>query len=169
MLSPLGYGSNTNTIPYLVRSTSIPDSSIEEAVIPFPGIPYKMAGTRTYGDWTVSFNIDTEGILLDNFHNWHDLMYDKNHLSTSPKSYMRNQQLYLIDGRGYTTRKFELYNAWPKSIGAVGLDYSSGDIATMDVTFSYQYYKTGYVGDEKSSLLTAAVNRLTGSALSVFQ
>lgn len=131
-----------SVIPYLVKSTSIPDSSFEEIVVPYPGISFKMAGTRNYGDWTLSFNVDEDGTLLQSFHGWHDLIYDSDtHSQISAKNYMKNQTLFLLDGNGVSTEQITLYGAWPKSVGAVGLDYASSDIATIDVTFSYQYYK----------------------------
>lgn len=131
----------TDRIPYMVRSTSLPDSTFEEIAIPYPGLTFKMAGTRSYGDWSISFNVDNKGILLKNFHMWHDVIYSGNaHTQESFGSYRADQQLFLLDGFGKRTHEITLISAWPKSISAIGLDYASTDIATMDVTFSYQYF-----------------------------
>ena len=145
LLSPFGFGSSIagNYLPYLVKSTSVPESTFEEITIPFPGHPFKMAGQRSYADWQITFNVDEKGRVLKDLNNWHDLIYDAStNTSSSPNQYMRDQHLFLVDGLGEDIVWYKLINAWPKAIGAVGLDYASSDIATVDVSFSYQYYIT---------------------------
>jgi hypothetical protein len=136
---------NSSDFKYYVRSTSLPDSSFEEVVIPYAGISYKMAGTRNYGDWAVSFNIDGDSKILKELHKWHNQIYgisEYKHSANSPKSYMRDQEMSLINGNGNGKIKYKLYNAWPKTIGAVTLDYASSEVSTVDVTFSYQYFSS---------------------------
>lgn len=167
MLEPLGYNPN-NTIPYLVRATNRPDSTFEEVVIPFPGLPIKMAGARTFGDWGVSFNVDAEGNLIHAFNNWHDLIFDVfTQKPASRSEYTKDQQLFLLDNNGMATDCITLHDAWPKAIGQIALDYSSSDLATMDVTFSYDYYTIVDIREDISStrgILQAAINKVTGSA-----
>ena len=128
MLAPLGYGANSNIFPYLVRATNLPDSTFEEVIIPFPGIPIKMAGTRTFGDWTVSFNVDSDGKLIHAFNKWHNLIYDaEKQIPTSKQQYARKQQLFILDNYGSATEQIDLFDAWPKAIGQVTFDYSSSD------------------------------------------
>lgn len=166
-----GYGSNADVFPYLVRSTSLPDSSLEEIQVAYPGHPFKMAGGRSYGDWQVSFNVDEKGKILQVFNRWHNLIYDPVSQSASePETYMVNQQLFLIDGTGEATVGYTLVNAWPKAISQTGLDYASSDIATVDVTFSYQFFqlhKMDVETDAQKKILKSAFNRLTGSAFSL--
>lgn len=173
LLSSYGFGSDRtlkNYMPYLVKSGSLPDSSIEEMSIPYPGHPFKMAGTRSYGDFQVTFNIDEQGILLADLNMWFDKIYNPIGQSPySPMEYMRDQQLFLIDGSGNDIVKYTLHQAWPKQLGSVSLDYASTEIATIDVTFSYQYYTMLTYTPEKGTtdLLRSAFNKLTGSAMSI--
>lgn len=168
MLSPLGYNSNDNVFPYLVRATNLPDSTFEEIVVPFPGLPIKMAGTRTFGDWTVSFNVDSEGKLIKAFNSWHNLIFNaETQTPTSKKQYAKNQQLFILDNYGMATECIELFDAWPKAVGQVTFDYSSSDLATMDVTFSYDRYTiTDKRSDDSATkgILQAAISKVTGSA-----
>lgn len=168
MLSPLGYNSNDNVFPYLVRATNLPDSTFEEVIIPFPGIPIKMAGTRTFGDWTVSFNVDSDGKLIHAFNKWHNLIYDaETQIPSSKKQYAKNQQLFILDNYGMATERIELFDAWPKAIGQVTFDYSSSDLATMDVTFSYDRYtikNENETSPANKGILQAAISKVTGSA-----
>lgn len=160
-LSPLGYNSSTNVIPYLVRTTSIPGVSFEDIQIPYPGLTYKMAGTRTYEDWTVSFNLDEDGELLKNFHSWQDKIY-----KGSANTYKIDQHLFLLDGNGNAVKEIKLVEAWPKTLSGIGLDYSSNEIATMDVTFSYQYYKMkSTLPSQTQKIIQTLLNKVTGSSL----
>jgi hypothetical protein len=138
---PFGSKSSPNI---LVRSTSTPDSNIEEVVIPYPGHQFRMAGSRNYGDWTISLNVDGNANVITDFSNWHDNIYEpRRRTSTVPTSYMSDQTLEMIGGGAYglPTKTYKLINAWPKTIGQVALDYASQDIATIDITFAYQYYE----------------------------
>ena len=144
--TPGGYGDKDKS--YLVRSTNLPDSSFEEINVLFPGHVFKMAGTRMYGDWTVSFNVDANASIINSFNYWHNMIYDpRSQTASTPKMYMRDQYLDLLDGvttsdgSMTTIKRYKLKNAWPKLINQVSLDYASTDIAVLDITFAYQYYE----------------------------
>lgn len=129
------------TLPYYVRTTSLPESSYEDLAIPYPGYSFKMAGTRIYNDWTLSLNIDTSNSVLKLFQAWHNLIYNpQTHDYAAPNKYMISQSLQLLGPDLKATSNYLLYRAWPKSIGNVQLDYSSSELATVDITFAYQYY-----------------------------
>jgi hypothetical protein len=164
MLAPLGYGSNSNVFPYLVRSTALPESSFEEVVIPYPGLPLKMAGSRSFGDWSVSFNVDAECTLINAFQSWHTLIYDpSSHIPTSRSTYAIDQDLFILDNDGIATQHFKLRNAWPKVVHQIAFDYSSSDLATMDVTFSYDFYDI-LKDAENKGVIQSVINKFTGSA-----
>jgi hypothetical protein len=128
-------------LPYYVRTTSLPESSYEEVSIPYPGYNFKMAGARTYNDWTLSLNIDAGNNLLKLFQDWHNMIYNPNSHEYAPATtYMVTQTLQLLGPNLEPTSTYNLYCAWPKSIGNVQLDYSSTELTTVDITFSYQYY-----------------------------
>jgi hypothetical protein len=164
LLTSFGKGSQSDLFPYLVRTTSLPDSSFEEIPNVWQGHAFKMAGARNYGDWQLSFNIDEQGRILDRFNAWHNMIYDPVSQSyNEPKTYMVDQQLFLIDGNGEATKEYKLIKAWPKAISQTSLDYASTDLATVDVTFSYQYYTNPTENIQSSgtqSLLKSVFNRL---------
>lgn len=153
LLNIPGYENNVLLTKHHVRSTSIPESTFEEIVIPYAGLSYKMAGNRNYGDWTVSFNLDSKNVLLSSLREWHDKIFSVTKFSQESHGqdkYMRDQTFNLMDESGNILTKYKLISAWPKSVGAVNFDYASSDIATVDVTFSYQFYITndGYSESE---------------------
>lgn len=139
---PVSIGlSNKEDLKFYVRTSSLPESSYEDVSIPYPGYSFKMAGNRTYGDWTVSLNVDRNAYILKAFQLWHNLIYNpQTHEYSAPVTYMKNQTLLLLGPDLKPTSEYTLYGTWPKSVGNVALDYSSSEIVTVDITFAYQYY-----------------------------
>jgi hypothetical protein len=171
LLTSFGYGSGSDFVPYLVKATQVPDSTFEEIQNPYPGHPYKMAGNRTYGNWTVTFNVDAKMKILEYFTNWQDIIYQgSSKIAASPDVYMADQLLFLMDGTGEAVKVYKLVQAWPVSIGQVALDYAIGDVASIDITFSYQYFDMSDIArssDTTQRLLKSLFNKLTGSAINI--
>jgi hypothetical protein len=140
-LTTFGMNAARDFYPYFVRSTSLPSSNFEEIPIPYQITDYKLPGRRTFDDWTITFNIDAKGEILQRFLAWHDGILN---MDTGDrrvwKDVVVDQQLHLLDYTGETMLAYTLVDAWPKTIGQVGFDYGSEDIATVDITFSYRYY-----------------------------
>ena len=57
------------------NQTVLPGISFEEKIIDWPGLSFKMAGTATFSDWAVTFNVDEEGIILQKFNAWQMLSW----------------------------------------------------------------------------------------------
>lgn len=160
----LGLGSGTKSFSYYVKSTSLPESTINETLTYWQGTEYKMGSTQRFTDWTVTLNVDRNGDILKKFRDWQDAIHTpESNIYGKPVDYMCDQKLYLISGdSGEEISEYKLVGAWPKSLGAVSLDYGSNEIATFDVTFSYQYHT---VTQKASSSITNAFNRAAGGAL----
>lgn len=136
----------------LVKSTNFPETTVEEHIIEYQQVNLKIAGKKTYNDWTVAFVVDKEGLIRLNFEKW----MNKIHNINSSGSFQQNYYSKYIVGQmtfqmldyggvfgvktGNELLKITLHNVWPKSIGPITLDYSSQDFAQFDVTFSYLYH-----------------------------
>lgn len=156
-LSTFGLGAEQDKIPYLVRATSLPEASLEEVRTPLTEFDIRTPGIPTYGDWTVSLHVDEKGEILEKFYGWFYLCQ-----SGLPRDYMKQQEIYLLDYSGSSMFKYMLYGAWPKHIGAVSLDYSSNDIASVDITFAYQYHVIESISSGTASIIKNAANRISG-------
>jgi hypothetical protein len=154
---------------YLVRASKIPSSSIEEIVVELQQVNYKFGGKRTYDDWTISFNVDKDGALRTKFEKWIDMIHEIKSDGTLNhhyyKDYTSTQIFKMLDGNGDPILKIKLYNAWPKTIGDITLDYSSQDFAQFDVTFTYQYHEFEKIvtTDTGGSLMDSAMDTVTGA------
>jgi len=136
-------GGDNRKAGFLVRSTSLPASSIEVATIPWQGYSYKLGTKQTFAEWSVTFTLDSPDVVRSAYLRWMD---DIHNASTNvhglPVTYMMDQHVELLtpDGGG-TVALYKLVGAWPSSVGEVTLDYSGSDIATFQVSYNYQYHE----------------------------
>lgn len=128
-------------LTFLVRSTTIPEQSMEEIPLNWQGFDYKVPGKYTYSDWTVTFNVDIDAKIQEVFYNWQRLIHDPTtNIYNLPSTVLADQQLELLDLQGTPLSKVKLIGAWPKVVGTVTLDYTSNDVAYFDLTFTYIYH-----------------------------
>lgn len=140
---PASVGGNTETATFLVRASSIPETTSDEVITNWQGFDFKMASKYTFSDWTCTFNVDVAAEIQKMFINWANLIHDPTtNIYNTPQTYMADQQIELLGFDGNAILKYKLMGAWPKSVGTVTLDYSSTDVAQFDVTFSYIYHVT---------------------------
>jgi len=128
---------------FLVRSSKVPATNIEEINIEQQGLNFKMAGKKTFDDWTLTFNVDKDADLRKKFEKWSNLICDVNNEGISNKywdDYTSRQRFQMLNGDGDEILTVILEGAWPKMIGETTMDYSNQDFAQFDVTFAYQFH-----------------------------
>jgi len=136
----------TSTIDakFLVRASILPGTTIEEILVNWQGQDFKMAGKKTFTDWTITFNVDKESKLRKDFEDWSDKIHkirsDENLFGVTT-DYFATQSLSMLDYDGSEILEIKLVDAWPKEIAAITLDYSTMDVAQFDVTFTYQFHE----------------------------
>ncbi len=136
-----GTDNNTEDFKYFVKSTTLPESNVEETSTFYMGHQYKLSSTRRTNDWTVTFVVDDNAYVLKKFWDWHLLLHNpESGMYGSAKDYMTDQTIQLLGIDGSPICTYNLFGAWPKSIGQVSLDYATNDFANVDVTFTYQYH-----------------------------
>lgn len=124
----------------LVQSTSIPGSTLGSIDQPFRGRQLKLAGDRTFEEWTVTFVNDTSFDLHDAFERWHNGInsFNSNTGLTAPEEYMATVPVHQLDNQDNRIKEKTLKLAWPSNIGPIELDQSSNDsIETFEVTFQF--------------------------------
>ena len=131
----------TEKSKFLVKATSLPATTLEEVTVNWQGYDFKYAGKHTFSDFAVTFNVDIKAGIRMTFENWVNLAHNpETNIYGEFKTYMKNQTLQLLGFNGNVIMEYTLFDAWPKEIAAVTLDYSATDIATFDVTFTYSYH-----------------------------
>jgi hypothetical protein len=132
---------DTKNYPFLVNSTSAPQSSVGEIETNWQGNVYKLGSTRTFEDFTVTFKVDTKSDVYRNLRKWVNLVHDpETNVHGNPATYANAIiSLEHLDGNGDPIAVYKLHKAWCKTCSGITFDYGTKDVATFEATFAYQY------------------------------
>jgi hypothetical protein len=142
---------------FMCKAAQLPGSTIGVAPLFYFGREVKLAGNRTYQDWTVQFINDEDFIIRNAMELWHNGIND-------PAGNIRNPAALVIDGgygvdalvnqygkAGDVLKQYQFVGIWPMDVSPIELDWGANDsIEEYTVTFAVQYY-----GDPTLSNLTA--------------
>lgn len=145
-------GLDSDKTRYLVRSTNLPSSAVEVATTNWQGNAYKLGTTQTFEDFTITFNVDIGDNIRHSFLKWTELIHNAvNNEHGKPQEgnpYMKEVRIWhLNQEKGDPVMDYRLVGAWPSTVGQIALDYATKDVATFDITFTYQYHTTGSTGN----------------------
>ena len=130
---------------YLVKSTQFPGTTLDEIILNWQGMDYKIASKHTYSDITITFNVDYGAKLRKLFEDWSNKAHDpKTNEFGLGSDYQADQIIQMLGYNGSVILEAKLVHAWPKEVGQITLDYSSAEIATFDVTWSYAYHELSF-------------------------
>jgi len=144
--APVGITGGETMTSYLVRATSLPESTIEAIEVPYQGQVQKIASTQTFAEWSVTFNLDYAGELRKSFLEWQRMIHDPvTNIHTIPRQYygtVKAELLYGITGSIETpSTVYTINDAWPSSVGALDLAQDNKEVAQFDVTFTYNWHE----------------------------
>ena len=132
----------TQETVFLVKTAQMPSTALEEVTINWQGFDWKFAGKHTYTDVTITFNVDKSANIRMLFERWSNLVHNPiNNFYTLHNVHMRDQKLQMLGYEGDVILEFTLHDAWPKEVAQISMDYSSTEVATFDVTFTYSYHE----------------------------
>ena len=134
-----------NKIQFLCKTASLPGQTIAPLEMKYKGLTVKLAGDRTFEDWTVAIYNDTEFSARTAIEEWMQSIVplDSSTVTSTGYEYMVDKatvtQLGRDDSRIAT---YEFFNMWPTTMTGVELDAEGGDgLTTTDVTFAYSHFE----------------------------
>lgn len=136
---------------FLCKAASLPPSDIENIQINYRGRPVNFAGERSFQPWQVSIYADTSFNIRNALEQWQDGIqnYDTTEGKTNPTQYQVDMNVYALDRSGAIIKQYKFFDAFPLSIGPMGLEFDANNqIPTFDVVFQYNYFlsQTGREG-----------------------
>lgn len=54
-----------------------------------------------------------------------------------PKTYKKDATLAMVDGHGNASERWKIYHGWPQAVNWQTLDYTTSDLATIEVTYRF--------------------------------
>ena len=138
-------GGEIEDLAFLCTTAQIPAMNVGLVNVPFRGRQIKIAGDRTFADWSITVLNDTNFKLRNAFERWQNginNMSDNEGL-TNPADYQVDAFVDHLDRNGNTIKSYTLRGLFPITISEIGLSYApTTDIETFGVTFRYQFFES---------------------------
>ena len=142
-------------IRFLIKATQLPASNLGMIELPFMGRKIKIAGDRTFEDWSTTIINDEKFEVRASIEAWSNSI---NGLQTNAPSYPTAGALgggYRSSGtvtqysaRGNPIRTYTFQNMWPSVIAGIDVGWESTDtIEEYEVTWTYDYFTVKPGGD----------------------
>lgn len=135
-------GSGDLIAPFLIKASSVPDSTVGEIRVPYFGREIKEAGVREFGDWNVTVLNDEDFLVRNALEAWSGAIntHESNvrDLATSSSLLYKSQATVTQYGKtGDIIRTYQFNGLWPKTISEMELAWENGNaIQEFNVTFA---------------------------------
>lgn len=133
--------------PFMVQAASIPPSQMGTIEVPYFGRKIKIAGDRTFSEWTTTIINDEDFLVRNALEEWSN---DINGLETNvrrigspaPSAYKSTATVTQFGKTGVLIRTYQLNGIWPSDIQAIELDWNTtDDIERFTTTWQYDSWE----------------------------
>lgn len=141
-----GYaGGDSNLVSFLCKGAQLPGSTVGQVDVPFRGQVLKVAGDRTYENWTVTIINDDLFKGRDAFERWmNGINQNKNNQGfPTPQTYQTDMIVEQLTRDNLVSKTCTIRGAFPINVSAIDLSYDTTDaIEEFTVEFAYQYWES---------------------------
>ena len=138
-------------VTFMCKSAALPASNVGVIEVPFRGRSVKIAGDRTFDNWSATFINDKDMKARSYFEAWlRDINTHQANTANviDPSAYGRSVVVRQLEkdenSNGSELRSYKLWYAFPTSSSAIDLAYDSNDqIEEFTVEFQYSYWTVG--------------------------
>ena len=137
-------------IPFMVQAAQIPESQLGVIPVFYFGRQMKLAGDRTFGDWTVTVINDEDFLIRNAMEEWSNRINRLERNVRDINRYKTNATVIQYAKDGTPIREYKFNGIFPSVISPIELDWGTVDqIESFQVTFSYDYWTVsgGTTGD----------------------
>lgn len=145
---------------FMCNTAQLPGTTLGVAPVFYFGREVKLAGNRTYPEWTVNVINDEDFVIRNSMERWIAAIND-------PVQNIRNPVASIVDGgygvdasvvqygkRGDRIKEYEFYGMFPIDISPIEVSWAANDqIEEFSITFAFQYWTTPDAESTTSSIL----------------
>ena len=145
-IDPPGTINGEPGLKFLVQASSIPGATIGITTVNYFGREVKLAGNRTFEDWTTTIINDEDFAVRRMIERWQEVIVGNTSNIRSignitPTSYMGTGKVTQYGKDGAAIRQYKLEHIWPTTLAEIALDWSSNDeVETYDCTWAYSQW-----------------------------
>lgn len=130
----------------LCQAAQVPAQTMGVVEVPYFGRKIKLAGDRTYAEWTTTFMVDESFDVRRQLEDWNLAMNsaEENLRAEIATAYKEDVQVLLYGKQGSVIREYNLIGCWPADVSTIELDWNqAGTISTYSVTWAFDYMDVG--------------------------
>jgi hypothetical protein len=147
---------------FMCNTAQLPGTTLGVAPVFYFGREIKLAGNRTYPEWTVNVINDEDFVIRNSMERWVAAIND-------PVQNIRNPVASIVDGgygvdasvvqygkRGERIKTYDFYGMFPIDISPIEVSWAANDqIEEFSITFAFQYWTTPDADSTVSNILGA--------------
>lgn len=133
--------------PFMVRASQIPASTLGVIEVPYFGRKVRLAGDRTFGEWSVVVMNDEDFLVRNAMEEWSNQINTlqgnlRGFGAASPLLYKSTATVTQFSKTGIPIRTYTFNGIFPIEISAIDVDWNTTDtIEEFQVTFGYDWWE----------------------------
>lgn len=155
--APGTFGSAQQAVTLRAKSSSLPGDSVSSIGLNYFGREIKIAGVRSFPDWSFTVINDENFVIRNAFERW--LSGINSHVAnlrlpsmvSGDGGYQQDAIVTQYGKTGDVIKQYKLVGCFPTDVSAIDLDWGADNIEEFAVTFAYQWWETVDTTDSSSS------------------
>jgi hypothetical protein len=148
---------------FMTKGADLPTSVVNPIEVQFRGRQLKIAGDRTFENWTTTIINDNSFDIRTALENWmNSINSHVNNLATSvnPSDYQSNLFVQQLDHQFAVVKTYKIVGAFPVNLSPIDLSYDSTDaVEEFTCEWAYQYWTSNSTdGDSTDTFISSNVN-----------
>ena len=138
-------GSATTKLTFTCKAAQLPGSDIAAIDVPYFGRTIKLAGSRTFQEWTTTVIQDEDFSVHDAINRWMNAINSHagniREAGNSPLDYQATADINHFGKDGEIIKTVKMVNMWPSSVAPIELGWENNDqIEEFTTTWTYDYW-----------------------------
>jgi hypothetical protein len=135
-------------VTFMAKAAQLPGSTVGTVPVYYFGRELKLAGNRTFPDWTITIINDEDFSIRNALETWMNAI--NSHAGNIRQGSAGNLTDYSVDATvtqygktGEELKKYKFVGMFPQDVAPIDLDWGSNDsIEEYSATFAYQWWES---------------------------
>lgn len=155
--APGAFGTAQQQVTFRARASSLPGDAVSSIGVNYFGREIKVAGNRSFPDWSITVIQDEDFDLRNAFERWMSGL--NSHVGnlrlpsmlSGDGGYQQDAFITQYGKAGDILKVYKLVGCFPTDVSAIDVDWSSEAIEEFNVTFAYQWWESLNTTDSSSA------------------
>jgi hypothetical protein len=140
-------GNANRKLTFMARTAQLPGSTVGIVPLQYFGREVKLAGNRTFADWSITVINDEDFAVRKGFERWMNALNQhrqnrRNSSFASATSYTTDAFVRQYGKTGNKLKEYKFIGMFPNDLAPIDLDWSANDtIEEYSVTLAYQWWE----------------------------